>query len=215
MPFSPLGTMGAFIQLREPMRNRRVLLDIGAAGPIAGLIVAIPVLLIGLKTSPILPSPVVDLLMFKTQTAHYSMEGNSLLYIAAKFIVFGRFLPDGMSDVFINQLAWAGWTGLLVTALNLIPVGQLDGGHALYSLLGERARLLYLPSMVLLGAMSVLDTNWLIWLVLLLLLGRIYATPLDMITTLDRRRQIFAIITLIVFFLVFVPFPLQEIHIGR
>ncbi len=214
MPLSPLGTMGAFIQLREPMRNRRVLLDIGAAGPIAGLIFAIPVLLIGLKTSPVHPLPEMDIFMLRARSVDYAMEGNSILYAGAKLLVFGRFLPDGMNDVTPNQLAWAGWTGLLVTALNLIPIGQLDGGHTIYSLLGERARMFYLPSLALLGVLSVLDQTWLIWLILLLLLGRIYATPLDMITRLDRRRQIFAIFTLIVFILVFLPFPLQEIRIG-
>jgi membrane-associated protease RseP (regulator of RpoE activity) len=208
-----LGTMGAFIQLREPMRNRRVLLDIGAAGPLAGIIIAIPVLLIGLRTSPVLPAPYLDLFMLKTRMVAYGLEGNSILYAAAKVLVFGRFLPDGMQDVFINQLAQAGWTGLLVTALNLIPIGQLDGGHALYSLVGDRARLLYLPLLAVLGVLAITYSGWLVWLVLLVLLGRVYATPLDMITTLDRRRRIVAIVTLILFVLVFMPFPLQEVII--
>jgi membrane-associated protease RseP (regulator of RpoE activity) len=209
-----LGTMGAFIQLREPMRNRRVLLDVGAAGPLIGLIVAIPILLIGLRTSPVLPSPVNDLFTLKATTVTYGMEGNSLLYIAAKFVAFGHFLPDGMSDVFINQVAWAGWTGLLVTALNLIPIGQLDGGHTLFSLVGNRARRLYFPLLILLGVMSVLYEGWLIWLILILVLGRVYATPLDMITRLDPRRRIVSIVTLVMFVLVFMPLPMQIITVG-
>ncbi len=208
-----LGTMGAFIQLREPMRNRRVLLDVGAAGPLAGMLVAIPILLIGLKTSPVQPSPYLDLFMLRTQSVRYDQEGNSLLYAAAKILVFGRYLPDGMRDVTINQLAQAGWVGLLVTALNLIPIGQLDGGHTLYSLVGERARVLYLPLLAVLGLLSIAYPSWLIWLVLLLVLGRIYATPLDMITTLDRRRRMIAIITLVVFILVFMPYPAQSVFI--
>lgn len=210
-----LGTLGAFIQLREPMRNRKVLLDVGAAGPLAGLIVAIPVLLIGLKTSPVLSSPILDLFMLKTQAAGYTLEGNSILYALAKILVFGRFLPNGMSDVFINQLASAGWTGLLVTGLNLIPLGQLDGGHALYSLVGERARALYFPFLVILAVMATFYTGWFIWIVLLLLLGRVYATPLDMITTLDPRRRAVAVIALIVFVLVFMPIPFQQYVIFR
>jgi len=210
-----LGTMGAFIQLRQPMRNRRILLDVGAAGPLAGMVVAIPILLIGLKTSPVLPSPIMDIFFLKTNTVIFGLEGNSILYALAKIAVFGHFLPDGMRDVFINQLASAGWTGLLVTALNLIPVGQLDGGHVVYSLFGERARLAFLPALVILGILAFLYEGWIIWLILLLWLGRLYAVPLDQITKLDSRRQIIAIIALIVFVLVFMPIPLQQIVVGN
>lgn len=197
-PFvSLIGTFGAFIQLREPMRNRKVLLDVGAAGPLAGLVFAIPILIIGLKTSPVLPIPPVA-----------SMEGNSLLYALTKILIFGRFLPSGGIDVFLNQLAQAGWTGLLVTALNLMPIGQLDGGHILYSLIGNRARLLYYP---LIGVLVVLvltgSEMWLLWLILLLLFGRIYATPLDMITPMDTRRKAIAVLGLILFVITFVPIP--------
>jgi membrane-associated protease RseP (regulator of RpoE activity) len=194
---SPFGTFGAFIQLRQPMRNRKVLMDVGAAGPLAGMVFAVPVLLIGLHTSQVGPlSPGI-------------MEGNSVLYALAKILTFGHFLPDGRFDVFVNQLAWAGWTGLFVTGLNLIPIGQLDGGHVLYSLIGEHARRLYYPIMIAFVALILLAANglWLMF-ILLLFLGRIYATPLDGITRLDSRRQIIAAFTLIVFFLVFVPTPL-------
>ncbi len=209
-----LGTLGAFIQLREPMRNRKVLLDVGAAGPLAGLIVAILVVLIGLKTSPVLPAPILDLFTLKSHTVAYLLEGNSILYAIAKIVVFGRFLPNGMQDVFINQLASAGWTGLLVTGLNLIPLGQLDGGHALYSLIGERARFLYYPFLIVLALLATLYTGWIIWIVLLLLLGRVYATPLDTITPLNPGRRLIAITALVVFILVFMPIPFQEYIIG-
>lgn len=207
-PLSPFGTMGAFIQLREPMRNRRILLDIGVAGPLIGLIVSIPILLIGLKTSPILPLPIWDVFFLKPLQS-YGSEGNSILYLLAKLVVFGRILPNSMYDVWINQLALAGWTGLLVTALNLIPVGQLDGGHIIYSLIGERARVLYMPLIVALGLLSLLFPSWIVWVVLLLFLGRVYATPLDSITRLDSRRRIIAIIGLVTFVLVFMPIPFQ------
>jgi len=197
------------------MRNRRVLLDIGAAGPLAGLIVAIPVLLIGLRTSPVLPSPVLDVFMLKSTSASYVLEGNSILYALAKILVFGQFLPDGMRDVYINQVAQAGWTGLLVTALNLVPIGQLDGGHTLYSLIGERARLVYLPLLALLGLLTLISGSWLLWVILLLMFGRVYATPLDSITRLDTRRRVVAIVTLIVFILVFMPIPLQQFSVGQ
>ncbi len=155
-----------------------------------------------------------DVFLLKTHMAGYIAEGNSILYMLAKFVVFGHFLPDGMKDVTINQLTWAGWTGLLVTALNLIPVGQLDGGHVIYSLIGERARILFIPLIAALGLLSIFFQEWLLWVVLLLVLGRVYATPLDSITRLDTRRRVIAIIALVMFILVFMPVPLQQIVVG-
>lgn len=199
-PFGLFGTFGAAIRLREPMRNRKVLLDIGAAGPLAGLLFAVPIVLIGLATSPV--NPIEPGLV----------EGNSILYALAKLVVFGRFLPDGSMDVYVNQVAWAGWTGLLVTGLNLIPVGQLDGGHVLYATIGKRARLAYYP---LVGGMLLLTVliarELFVFVLLILLMGNLHATPLDDITPLDRSRRRVAVFTLIVFFLVFVPSPLSEV----
>jgi len=192
-------TMGAFIQLREPIRNRKVLLDIGASGPLMGLLFTIPILIIGLSTSHVGPI-----------TPGGALEGNSLIYALAKTVIFGRFLPADGIDVTINQLATAGWFGLLITGLNLLPIGQLDGGHIVYALLGERARKLYIPVM---GALVILTLRfteaWLLWLVLLFFFGRIYATPLDMITRLDPRRRLLAILSIVVFFVTFIPVPIM------
>ena len=200
---SLIGTLGAFIQLRQPMRNRKTLFDVGAAGPLVGLLFAVPILLIGLSHATVSTMPPGTI---------YTYEGDSLLYAFAKTITFGQFLPSGGYDVNItsSQLAWAGWTGLLVTALNLIPIGQLDGGHVLYALLGEKARRLYYPLLIGIGLLALLSNIWLLWVVLMLFFGRIYATPLDMITPLDQRRRILAIVTLVIFVLVFVPAPLTE-----
>ena len=203
-PFGFFGTLGAFIQIRAPMRNRKVLLDVGAAGPLAGLVFAIPILLIGLATAHVQALPV---------DAPYIVEGNSIAYALSKLFVFGRALPDGRMDVFINQLAQAGWTGLFVTGLNLIPVGQLDGGHVLYTLFGDRARRLYMPAVIAMGLLAVVVSEaWLLWVFLLLFLGRVYATPLDMITPLDGRRRRIGIAALIIFVLVFVPNPLSIVQ---
>ncbi len=232
-PFSPFGTMGAFIQLKEPPRNKRVLLDIGIAGPLAGLVVAIPVLLIGLRLSTLDTLPGVV-----PPNVSFSLEGNSLLYLLAKFAVFGKFLPAppdygslspllywlryfftgrplplGGQDVMLHPVAWAGWAGLLVTALNLIPAGQLDGGHVLYVLLGRRARAV-LP--FILGALVLLGTvwsGWWLWAFLIFMLGRVYAEPLDQITGLDPRRRAVALLGLVVFVLVFTPVPLVIVGI--
>lgn len=199
--FSPFGTLGAFIQLRQPMRNRKVLLDVGAAGPLAGLLFAVPILFLGLsmaRVGPIMPGGL--------------FEGDSLLYALAKIVVFGRYLPADGVDVYItsSQLAWAGWTGLLVSALNLIPVGQLDGGHIIYSLLGERARWLYYPLIAIMAGLVLVTNVWLLWVLLLLFFGRVYATPLDMITPLDRPRRVVAVASLAILLLIFVPAPLSE-----
>lgn len=205
-PFSFFGTLGAFIQLRTPMLNRRALLDIGAAGPLAGLVVAIPILLIGLLTA--------EVSMLPTDTA-YLIEGNSVLYALSKLLVFGRFLPDGRTDVFLNQLTQAGWTGLFVTGLNLLPVGQLDGGHVMYALIGRRARWFYLPAIMVMGGLAFyVSEAWWLWIFLLLMFGRIYATPLNDLTPLDNRRRFIAVLALVVFILVFVPNPLRIVDPG-
>ena len=127
----------------------------------------------------------------------------------------GQFLPSGSEDVFLSQMAWAGWVGLLVTGLNLIPVGQLDGGHIAYALFGDRARLFYWPilaTMTILALFTLITdgiATWLIWVALIFFVGRIYAEPLDDVTPLDNRRRVLAIVSLILFFLVFVPIPLR------
>jgi hypothetical protein len=204
IPFpSIIGTMGAFIRLKAPIKNRRALLDIGAAGPLAGMVFAIPILFIGLYTSDLVAA-----------TGSLGLrEGNSILYGLSKVLVFGEWLPSSEVDVGLNQVAWAGWVGLFVTGLNLIPVGQLDGGHISYVLFGERARRFFWPAIIALIALSLLTgvTTWWIWVALLFVFGRAYAQPLDDVTPLDPRRRAIAIFSLILFFLVFVPVPLQTI----
>ncbi len=228
-PISPFGTMGAFINMKEPPKNRSILLDIGIAGPLAGLIVAIPVLLYGLSISTVdrIPS-------FFPPGTGISFEGNSLLYLLAKFAVFkqwlplplnfgglppllywtryfftGQPLPLGGLDVTVSPVAWAGWAGILVTSLNLIPAGQLDGGHMLYVLVGARGSRRILP--LILAALVVLGffwSGWWLWAFLIFLLGRYYAEPLDQITPLDGRRKALAVLALFIFVLVFTPIPL-------
>ncbi|MBN2550377.1 MAG: site-2 protease family protein [Anaerolineales bacterium] len=231
-PFSPFGTMGAFIQLKEPPRNRRTMLDIGIAGPIAGLVVAIPVLLIGLSLSKIEP---INL----SPGQGIQLEGNSILYLFLKYIVFGQLLPSpssygelpvwlywvryfftgtplplGGMDVMIHPVAWAGWAGLLVTALNLIPAGQLDGGHVVNVLLGRRARLLLPFILGLLVLLGFFWNGWWLWAGLIFFLGRVVAEPLDQITTLDPRRKLVAVLGVIIFILVFTPVPLVVYSAG-
>jgi len=197
MPLSLLGTMGAVIQTTAPPRNRRAQLLLGAAGPLAGIVVAIPVLLIGLSTSQV----------HGVYNGGFQ-EGNSLLYAGLKLLVFGRFLPSNGEDVFINSVALAGWAGMLVTAMNLIPAGQLDGGHIAYALLGRRARWLTWIVVAGLLILSPLWEGWLLWAGLVLLLGRAHSVPLDDVTPLTPREQAVALVALSLFVLVFVPIPL-------
>lgn len=200
LPFGIFGTLGAFIQLREPMRNKKTLFDVGISGPLAGLVVAIPILLIGLATSEV--EPLAEEGLF---------EGDSLLYIMSKFVIFGERLPNGEEDVFINQLAMAGWTGLFITGLNLIPLGQLDGGHVMFTLFGKHAQRLYVPVLAGFFILSFYNSAWLFWTLLLLMLGRFYAVPLDTVTELDPKRRWLGYITLVIFILVFVPNPLRPV----
>lgn len=223
-PFSPLGTMGAAIIMRGIPKNKRILFDIGVAGPLAGMVVAIPVLFIGLALSTlgrVEPSP------------GGFIEGNSLLYLFAKFIVFGQLLPSpahqqgilywiqyfftgrpvpfGGTDVFIHPVAFAGWAGILVTALNLIPAGTLDGGHVIYSLFGEKAKKAFPFIISLLVFLGFYWSGWWLWAVLLFWLGRVNAEPLDQITQLDPSRRVVAAIVIIVFLLVFMPVPFMTL----
>lgn len=223
-PLSLFGTLGAFIQLKAPPTNRRVLLDIGLAGPLAGFVVAVPVLLLGLwRSQPLQPVPLDQISGF---------EGNSILYVLLKFVVYGRWLPEpasfgdmpawlymlrfytlgfpapaGGTDVFLDQVAWAGWAGLLVTGLNLIPAGQLDGGHALYVLIGRHARRLVPVIIAVLVGLGFFWNGWWIWAGLILLVGRTHAEPLDQITELDPVRRLLAIGALVLFVLVITPIP--------
>lgn len=223
-PLSPLGTMGAAIIMRGIPKNKRILFDIGIAGPIAGLVVAIPVLFLGLSLSTlgtIDPNP------------NGFMEGNSLLYLFAKYVTFGQLLPAplepqgflywlkyfftggpipfGGLDVFIHPVAFAGWAGILVTALNLIPAGTLDGGHVIYGLFGDKARKAFPFIVGLLVVLGIYWSGWWLWAALLFWLGRVNAQPLDQITTLDPTRRLVGFAMIIVFFLVFMPVPFMTL----
>ncbi|MDY7040759.1 MAG: site-2 protease family protein, partial [Chloroflexota bacterium] len=116
--------------------------------------------------------------------------------------------PSGGVDVMLHPVALAAWAGLMVTALNLIPAGQLDGGHIIYALIGDRARWL---TWLIIGAMLILGfawSGWFLWAGLLFIFGQRPATPLDDITGLDRPRQVLAVLVVIVFILIFTPVPM-------
>ncbi len=225
---SPFGTMGAFINMKSVPKNKKQLFDIAIAGPLSGIIVAIPVIILGLLLSRVeaLPAQI-------PTGSGFQMEGNSLLYLGLKYLVFGNLLPQpasysGMSpfiywiryfftghpfpfggyDVIIHPVAWAGWAGILVTALNLIPIGQLDGGHILTSVLGKKAKKLTPIFIVLMGILGFAWNGWWFWAFLLLFLNRIPVQMQDNVTKLDPKRKKLAIVMLVLFILVFTPVPL-------
>ncbi len=235
---SPLGTLGAFIAMRGIPKNKRVLFDVGIAGPIAGLVVAIPVLFIGLSLSHLGPVEHPPIGMSGL------LEGNSIFYLLSKYIVFGQLLPNPVStgglsqgfywlryfftaqpipfggmDVQLHSVALAGWAGLLVTALNLVPVGTLDGGHIAYGLFGDKAKRVFPFIVGVLIALSVLpilltfsleafNFSWVLWLFILYWLGNVRTTPLDDITELDSPRRALGLVMMIVFILLFTPIPM-------
>lgn len=201
LPLPPLGTMGAFIAMKEPPPDRRALLQIAIAGPLAGLAVAVPVLALGLLLSDVQPA---------TPTALGGLTvGNSLLYAAVKIAVFGHFVPNAAESLLLHPVAFAGWAGLLVTGLNLLPAGQLDGGHILYALVGPRfARLVTWSIAALLVVMGFLWSGWFLWALLIVLFGQRRAPLLNEVTPLDGRLRLVALLGLAVFVLVFTPTPL-------
>jgi membrane-associated protease RseP (regulator of RpoE activity) len=199
MPLSLFGTMGAVIRVRSPMRSRRQLLAMGAAGPLAGLLIAIPVLVVGLLRSQVGPIPLQEGVF---------VEGNSAFYALLKFAMFGRFLPSRGYDVFLHPLAFAGWAGLLLTALNLIPAGQLDGGHIAYALFGRYSRWLSRLAVLASIGLGMLWSGWFLWTALLLFLGQRSAEPLDDVTALSGKERALAMGMLLVFALLFTPVPM-------
>ena len=200
LPLVFIGTLGAFIRMQAPVRNRRHLFDIGVAGPLAGLAVAVPLLLLGLAQSEVktLPSDGV-----------YLLEGNSLFYQAAKYVIHGELLPANGRDVMLHPVAFAAWFGLLVTAFNLLPIGQLDGGHVVFALIGDKAQRVSIVLVVLLAlAGMLLWPGWLTWALLVTFMALRHPPPLNDITPLDSRRRVLAALVLLIFVLVFVPVPL-------
>jgi membrane-associated protease RseP (regulator of RpoE activity) len=226
-PYITLGTLGAVIRMKAPISDRNQLLVVGAAGPLAGLVIAIPALVIGLELSTVGPIP-----------PDGALEGNSLFYGLTKYALFGRWLPADGVDVNLHPMAFAAWVGLLVTMINLIPIGQLDGGHVMRAWLDERherisaylhrgllavaaigGTVLFLlaadaglTTLESLGYAATAMMPWLVWALALTgmrsLAGGEYHPPV-VGPPLDRPRRRLAIAMVIVFVLLFVPVPMR------
>jgi membrane-associated protease RseP (regulator of RpoE activity) len=197
-PFiSMVGTLGAFIRIRSRIPNRRALFDIGVAGPLAGFAVCLPILLLGIREARLVPTdPKADGIFL----------GEPLLFQWVERLVHGA-VPDTMTLV-LGPLGLAAWFGLFVTALNLIPIGQLDGGHVTYALLGDRAQLVSRIGSWVCVALVYFGPNWILWAILVRVLGRRHPTTLDDAEPVGRARVWVGLLSLVVFVLCFVPNPI-------
>jgi membrane-associated protease RseP (regulator of RpoE activity) len=200
-PMEPFGTFGAIIKMKGVIVNKRALFDIGVAGPLCGFAVALPFIVAGI-------------LLSKTQVViggdHYQRLGDPLLFTILQRIFIGE-IPKGL-DLVLHPFAYAGWVGLFVTALNLLPVGQLDGGHAVYAVFGNKSKWVFRISIALLAALAIFyNPGWLTLVILLLIFGRRHPQPFDTETRLDSKRIFIACVVLFIFILSFIPAPFPEI----
>lgn len=222
---SPIGTFGAFIKIKSRISSKKALFDIGVAGPIAGIVVAVPVLYIGLSLSEI-----VDVSSYRGEAG--ITLGNSPIFYFFSQLIFGN-IPEG-KDILLHPVAFAGWIGLLVTALNLIPSGQLDGGHIIYSVFGKKIHSITsftaIMLLLILGTGSapfenllVLITDgstvlpeqlvfngwpgWLLWSVFLVIMGNRHPSTIFEEYDIGRKRKIIAFLTMLLFIGCFSPFP--------
>jgi membrane-associated protease RseP (regulator of RpoE activity) len=212
-----IGTMGAFIRIRSPIVNRKALFDVGLAGPVVGFLFAVPALAIGMAYSKVLPAA----------------QANSIIFFGHPLLerFFAMLFQPGASveSIFLHPVARAAWVGLFATALNLIPAGQLDGGHIVYSVASEKHRRISLcvaAALIVVGGLPLLAKllmrygvhvplalanqwpTWMLWGVLLLALGFRHPPLLDRWEPIDTKRRVWALIAVVIFLLCFMPVPI-------
>lgn len=194
-----IGTFGAFIKMKSPIVHRRALLDIGAAGPIAGFVMTVPALFIGLSMSTVVEVGAVE--------GSIQLGDNLFMWLATQ-VMFPDLGPS--QEVMLSPVAFAAWIGLLVTALNLLPIGQLDGGHIAYAMFGEKHTWIARIAFVALIPLSFLSMNWLVWAILILVLIRIQHPPiLEQDTPLPQFQRIIGWVSLAIFVGSFIPQPIS------
>ena len=205
-PFLLTGTLGAFIRIRQPIPTKRELFDIGIAGPIAGFVVAVPVLLMGVALSRVVRIP---------QGFDGVELGEPLLFQAVSWLVWGT-TPDGYS-INLHPMGFAAWFGLLATALNLFPIGQLDGGHVSYAVLGRKSTAVTFGTVVCLMGLSFVSSSWIVWTVLtiamLVVFGPRHPRTFDEDVPLDPARRWLAVFALVMFVLCFTPAPIEPLKL--
>ena len=208
VPISITGTLGAFIRIREPIPQKRMLFDIGIAGPIAGFLVAVPTLFFGVAMSHVVKMP----------ENFVGLElGEPLLFKAASWLLWGS-VPNGYS-LNLHPMAFAAWFGLLATALNLFPIGQLDGGHISYAVLGPRSTVVTFAMLGVAVLLTFFSASWIVWtgllLVMLFMVGPHHPPVFDEEEPLDRTRLVLALCAVVIFILCFTPAPIQPLELLR
>ena len=202
-PIALTGTLGAFIRIREPIPYKRWLFDIGIAGPIAGFVVTVPTLFVGIALSHFEP----------LRSGQGIFLGEPLLLKFFAWIIWGR-VPDSETLV-LHPMAFGAWFGLFATALNLFPIGQLDGGHISYTVFGRRSTYITVATIAVAIFLSYRSATWIVWTVLvtsmLFAFGLEHPRVLDEDVPLDPTRKTLAIAAMVIFALCFTPVPLQSL----
>jgi len=200
-PFSPFGTLGAIIRMESTISSRKTLFDTGVAGPLTSLLLSIPAIVIGLTLSQAIPT---------SQLREGTIRlGDPLLFGLIQRLVMGGIPED--YDVLLHPIGYAGWVGLFVTALNLLPVGQLDGGHIAYALFGRRSRIVFLIAIAVMAFITVFyNPGWLLLLILIIIFGFRHPPPLDDQTPLDGKRKLMGGIAFLAFLVSFTPAPFPQ-----
>jgi membrane-associated protease RseP (regulator of RpoE activity) len=199
-----IGTFGAFIKIKAPIYDKRSLMDIGAAGPLAGFVVAVICTAIGLELSEIravIPS---------NHENQFIMLGDSLIFKFLTRVILSVDPSQEDITIFLHPVAFAGWIGLFITSFNLLPIGQLDGGHIAYALLDQRHSYLsigLIPLLIVLGLSG--WHGWILWSVIMLILGLKHPPVVNASIALDDKRKWIGVLSIIVFILTFIPEPFK------
>jgi membrane-associated protease RseP (regulator of RpoE activity) len=200
-PLPPFGTLGAVIRMESTVSTRKALFDTGVAGPLTSLILSIPAIVIGLRLSELIPASQVR-------------EGVLRLADPPLFSLIQRLVLGEISEkyeILLHPIGFAGWVGLFVTALNLLPIGQLDGGHIAYALFGRRSRAIFLIAIAVMAFITVFyNPGWFLLLILIILFGFRHPPPIDDITPLDWKRKLMGGVVFVAFLLSFTPAPFPE-----
>lgn len=203
IPFpSIIGTMGAVIKIKSPIRDKRALLYIGAMGPIVGFTLSLAAVIVGIYLSEIKPLPT---------------EGNGLIPIFGDSFLFSQItglihgdIPAGY-DIYLSPYAWAGWIGFLVTSLNLMPIGQLDGSHIVYALLGRKQLLFGWTAFAGLMLLSFFWQGWILWIIIALLFLMIGHPPIENGSDLSFSEKLIGWSCVFIFIITFIPIPVKFI----